>query len=80
MSTLSLSSLGTTKMVNHFLQKVYKLRPKNKVHMKVHHGARALGYVAFKKYFPWLDNWPIKPINGHISASEWGRLRNDPAY
>ena len=45
-------SLGTTKMVNHFLQKVYKLRSKTKVHMKVDHGVRALGYVAFKKYFP----------------------------
>ena len=48
--TLSLS-LGTTKMVNHFLQKVYKLRSKTKVHRKVDHGARALGYVAFKKIF-----------------------------
>ena len=49
-SSLSLS-LGTTKMVNHFLQKVYKLRSKTKVHRKVDHGARALGYVAFKKIF-----------------------------
>ena len=50
LSRLSLS-LGTTKMVNHFLQKVYKLRSKTKVHMKVDHGVRALGYVAFKKIF-----------------------------
>ena len=49
--SLSPDSLGTTKMVNHFLQKVYKLRSKTKVHMKVDHGVRALGYVAFKKIF-----------------------------
>ena len=49
--SLSRLSLGTTKMVNHFLQKVYKLRSKTKVHRKVDHGARALGYVAFKKIF-----------------------------
>ena len=27
-----------------------------------------------------LDNWSIKPTNGCISAHEYGRSKNDPAY
>ena len=57
----TLSTLGTTKMVNHFLQKVWKLRSKNKLHMKVDIGARFIRLCGILKNI--FLNWLIDQVN-----------------
>ena len=46
--------------------------------MKLYHKVHALGFVIFFQVLSKLYNWPIKPINGHISSQEGLRDKIDP--